>query len=151
MSTGGGNETTKLVATAIGAAVAGAAIGIAAMKLSEPKPKLAYHTPRIATVVFEDKMDVSEKELLMPHNHEEKMRRKIAARALVEEDNFHPRDSVTVRVPATSANMGPGCEYPCRGGSIALTLYTHISVSLTRLALLSLLSYHQIAVDTHFL
>ena len=51
--------------------------------------------------------------ILFPHNHEEKMRRTIAARALVEEDNFHPRDSVTVRVPATSANMGPGCT--CSG------------------------------------
>ena len=49
--------------------------------------------------------------ILFPHNHEEKMRRTIAARALVEEDNFHPRDSVTVRVPATSANMGPGCTF----------------------------------------
>jgi WD40 repeat protein len=50
------------------------------------------------------------KKLLFPHNHEEKMRRRIAARVAVEEDNYVPRDSVTVRVPATSANMGPGCK-----------------------------------------
>lgn len=118
MSSGGGNETTKLVVTALGAAVAGAALGIAALKLTEPKwnqhPQQqhydTYQIPRHSIVVAGDAaLDLSEG-LLMPHNHEEKMRRKIAARALVEEDNFHPRESVTVRVPATSANMGPGCK-----------------------------------------
>lgn len=99
--------------TAIGAAVAGAALGIAAMKLSEPKPKYAYHIPRTQarrSVLDTSEHDNTSTRLLMPHNHEEKMRRQIAARALVEEDNFLPRESVTVRVPATSANMGPGCE-----------------------------------------
>jgi len=48
--------------------------------------------------------------ILFPYNHEEKMRRRIAARVAVEEDNMTPRNSVTVRVPATSANVGPGCK-----------------------------------------
>jgi hypothetical protein len=49
--------------------------------------------------------------LLFPHNHEEKMRRRIATRYTIEEENNTPRQSVTVRVPATSANVGPGCKY----------------------------------------
>jgi hypothetical protein len=113
-STGGTNETTKLLMTALGAAIAGAALGIAAVKLSEPKPTYPHHVPRGRRSLLDtsehELSNASSSSLLMPHNHEEKMRRRIAARALVEEDNFHPRDSVTVRVPATSANMGPGCK-----------------------------------------
>lgn len=109
---GRNNDTTALVLTALGAAIAGAALGVAAVKFTEqnrPKEKLKYHVPqRQLSLIFTDD---SESGILLPHNHEEKMRRTIAARALVEEDNFHPRDSVTVRVPATSANMGPGCKY----------------------------------------
>ena len=48
--------------------------------------------------------------VLMPHQYEEKMRKRIAARVAVENENNLTRDSVTVRVPATSANVGPGCE-----------------------------------------
>jgi len=61
--------------------------------------------------------------VLMPHNYEEKMNRRI--RASVEEDNMVPRDSVTVRVPATSANVGPG--YDCIG--IAVDLWSEITIS----------------------
>jgi len=50
----------------------------------------------------------SSEALLLPHNHEEKMRRRIATRYTIEEENNQGRDSVTVRVPATSANVGPG-------------------------------------------
>jgi hypothetical protein len=53
----------------------------------------------------------SEASLLFPHNHEEKMRRRVATRYYIEEENNTPRDSVTVRVPATSANIGPGCKF----------------------------------------
>ena len=49
--------------------------------------------------------------VLFPHNHEEKMRRRIATRYTIEEENNLGRDSVTVRVPATSANVGPGCTF----------------------------------------
>ena len=52
----------------------------------------------------------STSDILFPHNYEEKMRRRIATRVSVEEENSTPRTSVTVRVPATSANVGPGCE-----------------------------------------
>jgi hypothetical protein len=112
------DTTISLVVTALGAAITGAALGIAAMKYLErsKKPReiqqLQYHIPqqhRNSLVFDESEHGASTKTILLPHNHEEKMRRQIAARALVEEDNFHPRDSVTVRVPATSANMGPGC------------------------------------------
>lgn len=111
---GRSNDTSTLVLTALGAAMAGAALGVAAVKFTEArappaKEKLKYHIPqRQHSLIFAQ--DESESGILLPHNHEEKMRRTIAARALVEEDNFHPRDSVTVRVPATSANMGPGCK-----------------------------------------
>ena len=52
----------------------------------------------------------SSEAMLFPHNHEEKMRRRIATRYTIEEENNLGRDSVTVRVPATSANVGPGCK-----------------------------------------
>jgi hypothetical protein len=113
--TGSSHETTKLIVTAVGAAITGAAIGIAVLKYTEKssqKEQLKYHIPKSqrSSLVFAQDESESGAKLLLPHNHEEKMRRTIAARALVEEDNFHPRDSVTVRVPATSANMGPGCK-----------------------------------------
>jgi hypothetical protein len=121
MSSSSHNDTTKLVLTAVGAALTGAAIAMAAMRYTEVTKKkdeyLQYHIPssqRNSLVFARDESESGggTQTILFPHNHEEKMRRTIAARALVEEDNFHPRDSVTVRVPATSANMGPGCTFP---------------------------------------
>ena len=46
---------------------------------------------------------------LFPHNHEEKMHRRIATQYQIEDESSFSRESVTVRVPATSANIGPGC------------------------------------------
>ncbi len=63
--------------------------------------------------------------VLMPHSHEERMRRRIAARMAVEDENSVPRTSVTVRVPASSANCGPG--YDCIG--LAVDLWTEVTVS----------------------
>ena len=63
--------------------------------------------------------------VLMPHSHEERMRRRIAARMAVEDENSVPRTSVTVRVPASSANCGPG--YDCVG--LAVDLWTEVTVS----------------------
>lgn len=111
------SENNKLIATAVGAAVAGAALAVAAMKLTENKrantpewePKII---PKASSYVFEDSLEDVEG-IVLPHNHEEKMRRRIAARVAVEEDNIQPRNSVTVRVPATSANVGPGCKSQC--------------------------------------
>jgi len=62
--------------------------------------------------------------ILFPHSHEEKMKRRIASRVAVEEDNMTPRNSVTVRVPATSANFGPG--YDCIG--MAVDLWSEVTI-----------------------
>ena len=105
------SENNKLIITAVGAAVAGAALAVTALKLiSEgkhaPEPKII---PNRSSYVFDDPLEDVEG-IVLPHNHEEKMRRRIAARVAVEEDNITPRRLVTVRVPATSANVGPGCK-----------------------------------------
>jgi hypothetical protein len=111
------SENTKLIATAAGAAIAGAALAMAAMKLAAPKEEEGPTLPRKMSFIYEEpgtsatEMLGSSSTLLFPHNHEDKMRRAIATRAAVDEENVTPRRSVTVRVPATSANMGPGCEY----------------------------------------
>jgi homoserine kinase len=110
------SENSKLMATAAGAAIAGAALAVAAMKMTASKEETFTSLQKNLSFIYEDKESSSDlvgggSKLLFPHNHEEKMRRKIATRAIVEEENLAPRRSVTVRVPATSANMGPGCEY----------------------------------------
>jgi homoserine kinase len=114
----------SLIATAVVAAAAGAAgaaLTYTAMKVNgkknernvpanDPtegrgrKPSLIIGDNRIVTDTRSDSG------ILFPHNHEEKMRRRVAARVSVEEENMTPRQSVTVRVPATSANVGPGCK-----------------------------------------
>jgi len=120
------DSNAKLIATAVGSALTGAALGVAAMKLMESKkqkddPQKEVNTisdrPVRRSFIYEDPITESYESsntTLFPHNHEEKMRRRIAARAAVEEDNLTPRSSVTVRVPATSANVGPGCKCTCK-------------------------------------
>ena len=114
----------KLVATAVGAAAAGAALAVAAMSMMEKKKDDKTNSgraPHISYIRNEDDVAqnqvglsrTSSEALLFPHNHEEKMRRRIASRYAIEEDNTAPRQSVTVRVPATSANVGPGCTSVC--------------------------------------
>jgi hypothetical protein len=141
-------EDGKLFATAIGAATAGAALAVAAMKMIESNKNdknggtsnftghesntnlLAYHPenqsrPIRTSVIMNDPSDLvgdgstssmgamkrePSESMLFPHNHEAKMRRRIATRYTIEEENNLGRDSVTVRVPATSANVGPGCK-----------------------------------------
>ena len=138
-------EDGKLLATAMGAATAGAALAVMAMKMIEsnnksngnggssesPNNLLAYHAddkrPIRTSVIMNDPSDLvgdgssssmvgmgmkreSSEAMLFPHNHEAKMRRRIATRYSIEEENHLGRDSVTVRVPATSANVGPGCK-----------------------------------------
>ena len=112
------NQNTKLLITAAGSAIAGGLAAVALMKFYGKKdddnsPRFDNHVPRRQSFqIFEDPEQMSESQkILYPFNHEEKMRLKVAARQAVEEDNSLPRNSVTVRVPATSANMGPGCEY----------------------------------------
>jgi homoserine kinase len=119
------SENNKLIITAVGAAVAGAALAVTCLKLSEkhrnvPEPK---YIPNRSSYVFDDPLD-DVGGIVLPHNHEEKMRRRIAARVAVEEDNITPRRLVTVRVPATSANVGPG--YDCIG--MAVDLWSEVTV-----------------------
>ena len=133
------SQDGKLLATAMGAATAGAALAVMAMKMIESNNKgkggnsksdnlLAYHPderPIRTSVIMNDPSDLvgdgssssmvsmkreSSEAMLFPHNHEAKMRRRIATRYSIEEENHLGRVSVTVRVPATSANVGPGCK-----------------------------------------
>lgn len=113
-------EMTRLILTAVGASFAGAALAIGVMSRvlnKKEQEQQDYNSftirKRSGSFIFEDpdKAATGSSGVLFPHNHEEKMRRLIAARAAVDEENSLPRQSVTVRVPATSANMGPGCEY----------------------------------------
>ncbi len=122
-----------LITTAIAAAAAGAAIAYTALKLNEKSSSSSSSSSSASSSKSTPLVDPSEGRIqrtsmiydngsslqdsradsgiLFPHNHEEKMRRRIAARVSVEEENMTPRQSVTVRVPATSANVGPGCEF----------------------------------------
>lgn len=139
------NDNGKLIATAIGAAAAGASLAVLAMKMIESNrnkdndnyylyypnkraidPKPHYTLQNDNSMLISDPSERSgsmstgpappglnrndSEQMLFPHNHEEKMRRRIATRYTIEEENNLPRSSVTVRVPATSANVGPGCK-----------------------------------------
>mmetsp|Transcript_38673 Transcript_38673/g.78881 ORF Transcript_38673/g.78881 Transcript_38673/m.78881 type:complete len:430 (-) Transcript_38673:442-1731(-) len=125
----------KLLTTAVAAAAAGAALAVAAMKMTEKggrdkKGKVsASEVPKRPSFIFADPdrevINTGSKAVLFPHNHEEKMKRRIATRVAVEEDNLTPRNSVTVKVPATSANFGPG--YDCIG--MAVDLWSEVTVS----------------------
>lgn len=117
----GQNETTRLVLTAIGASFAGAALALGVMSRflkqgsSDDNSEYSGRPRRSHSFIFEDPdsstfASTRSSGVLFPHNHEERMRRLVAARAAVEDENSLPRQSVTVRVPATSANMGPGCK-----------------------------------------
>jgi hypothetical protein len=117
-------DNTKLIATALGAAVTGAALAVVIMKMtrededdydqyqSTPNlpPTFVYGSSEALQEIGMSRHD-SEASLVFPHNHEEKMRRRVATRYYIEEENDTPRDSVTVRVPASSANIGPGCKF----------------------------------------
>lgn len=117
-------ENGKLIGVAAGAAAAGAALAVIAMKMTEDKksrggsvgpndfPRRTSHKPILMNDPEETSLrrNESENSILFPHQHEEKMRRRIATRYTIEEENNTPRNSVTVRVPATSANFGPGCK-----------------------------------------
>jgi hypothetical protein len=112
-------ENGKLIATAVGAAAAGAALAVIAMKMTESKDDDydQFRTKKKAVLMNDPDESIStlerrdsESSLIFPHNHEEKMRRRIATRYTIEEENNTPRQLVTVRVPASSANVGPGCK-----------------------------------------
>ena len=110
------SKNGTILATAIAAATAGAAITYTALKCTKKEEKVGgLRKGRVSkSALIYDNVNLDrntdKREILFPHNHEEKMKRRIAARVSVEEENMTPRQSVTVRVPATSANVGPGCE-----------------------------------------
>lgn len=114
-------DNAKLMATAVGAAAAGAALAVMAMKMvetsKETEKEASQYQPRTSVLMNDPTVTQSASlvrqdsgNLVFPHNHEERMRRRIATRYQIENENSSPRESVTVRVPATSANVGPGCE-----------------------------------------
>jgi hypothetical protein len=130
----GPNSADKqfIATVAAGSAVAGAAMAVAAMKLllknddnkrggSSEAAAHNLHNPNFPThssmTLFNDDQDDiaimarNDSKVILPHNHEEKMRRRVAQRVAVEQEHSTPRRSVTVKVPATSANFGPGCMY----------------------------------------
>lgn len=132
--TGASDSNGKLIVTAVGAAAAGAVLAVAAMTIMDGKRKssltdsISSGRPKRSSYIMNEPdnslnesftdgqsattmVRTDSKTLLFPHNHEEKMRRRIATRYTIEEENYLPRESVTVRVPATSANVGPGCTY----------------------------------------
>mmetsp|Transcript_16475 Transcript_16475/g.24730 ORF Transcript_16475/g.24730 Transcript_16475/m.24730 type:complete len:437 (-) Transcript_16475:37-1347(-) len=130
----------QLIATAIAAAAAGAAVAYAAIRSQDAAKSKSQSIgttyaktkgglspfPVKTSAIFDDGVDPRAKgDILFPHNHEEKMRRRIAQRVSVEEENKRRRQSVTVRVPATSANVGPG--YDCIG--MAVDLWSDITVT----------------------
>jgi homoserine kinase len=143
------DSTNTLIATAVTAAAAGAAITYTALKYQSssssnnnddrqknrtaaaredsppPKSSLIYDNSTAGDPNSSSIAKSGSNTVLFPHNHEEKMRRRIAARVSVEEENLTPRNSVTVRVPASSANVGPG--YDCIG--IAVDLWSEITVT----------------------
>ncbi|KAL7485094.1 hypothetical protein ACHAW6_010686 [Cyclotella cf. meneghiniana] len=132
MSSTNSNDTTKLAATAL---VAGGLGALVSYYLSErqrpsPSPRNALPPATRTSFIFHDAANdpapaTSDAAVLFPHSHEERMRRRIAARMSIEEENSQPRRSVTVRVPATSANCGPG--FDCIG--LAVDLWTEVTVS----------------------
>jgi len=142
------NDNTKLATTAILAGSLGAAISyyLLQKKLKSSSTNNNYSSSTDirhplnskTSFIFQDpeydigydinssiKSESNDTTVLMPHSHEERMRRRIAARMAVEDENSQPRQSVTVRVPASSANCGPG--YDCIG--LAVDLWTEVTVS----------------------
>ncbi len=136
------SDQVKLAATAVIAGGIGAALGYYFVNNGRKKSDSSYFANRTSltsssrqSFIFQDpeydlgattsSSSKADTTVLMPHSHEERMRRRIAARMAVEDENSQPRQSVTVRVPASSANCGPG--YDCIG--LAVDLWTEVTVS----------------------
>jgi hypothetical protein len=147
MASSQSNDHVKLAATAVIAGGIGAALGYYLVNNKKKKSSYGNMTSLSSSsrqsFIFQDpEYDLgaatgvgssnnisnsggtSDTTILMPHSHEERMRRRIAARMAVEDENSQPRQSVTVRVPASSANCGPG--YDCIG--LAVDLWTEVTV-----------------------
>ena len=101
-------DATKLAATALLSAGFGALISYGYYTFSkQPDRQQTSSVPATRTsFIFHDpsaepSQITSDATLLFPHSHEERMRRRIAARMTIEEENSQPRQSVTVRVPVS--------------------------------------------------
>mmetsp|Transcript_38200 Transcript_38200/g.44493 ORF Transcript_38200/g.44493 Transcript_38200/m.44493 type:complete len:447 (-) Transcript_38200:430-1770(-) len=140
----------KLIATAIGAGAFGALFTLATTWYINEKKQEKYNKSKSndderggitrnlskESYIFNDNerarhiregqlgRSTSSGTILFPHNHEDKMKKRILHRASVEQENRAPRKSVTVKVPASSANMGPG--YDCIG--CAVDLWSELTV-----------------------
>ncbi len=126
MSSNKSDKGLTTVAIAAGSAVVGAVLAVGAIKLMEKKgggdkaatklnqdrPSIVFSAgelhPTRSSYIFNDEQSIPT--ILLPHNHEEKMKMRISQRVAVEQEHSLPRRSVTVKVPATTANMGPGCK-----------------------------------------
>ena len=132
-----GSNNALLLGVTVAASIASVVATYTAMKFvrdketkakeAEEERKQRLGRPDRSALIYDDPTYESGP-ILYSHNHEEKMKRRIAARVAVEEDNKTPRNSVTVRVPATSANVGPGCEYLLK--KLFQWLTRHISIIL---------------------
>jgi hypothetical protein len=134
------NDSTKLIITALAAGGISAALTYYYSNRNNKKKgggpsqhrssSVLYPYAAAPSMIFQDEdvnidTSLASVDVLMPHSHEERMRRRIATRISVEEENSVPRTSVTVRVPASSANCGPG--YDCIG--LAVDLWTEVTVT----------------------
>jgi len=129
-----GSNNALLLGVTVAASIASVVATYTAMKFvreketkakeAEEERKQRLGRPDRSALIYDDPT-YEKGPILYSHNHEEKMKRRIAARVAVEEDNKTPRNSVTVRVPATSANVGPG--YDCIG--MAVDLWSEITVT----------------------
>lgn len=127
--------TTALVAGGVGAAVSyylvqrkgptGAASQSQSIERLNSRTSFIFQDPEYDMGGASTHATTNDTAVLLPHSHEERMRRRIASRIAVEDENLQSRQSVTVRVPATSANCGPG--YDCIG--LAVDLWTEVTVS----------------------
>lgn len=104
------NDATKLAATALLSAGLGALISYSYYSFSKQsdRQQTSSAVPSTRTsFIFHDpsaepsQITSSDATVLFPHSHEERMRRRIAARMTIEEENSQPRQSVTVRVPVS--------------------------------------------------
>eukprot|EP00590_Aulacoseira_subarctica_P006141 CAMPEP_0172417754 /NCGR_PEP_ID=MMETSP1064-20121228/4249_1 /TAXON_ID=202472 /ORGANISM="Aulacoseira subarctica , Strain CCAP 1002/5" /LENGTH=441 /DNA_ID=CAMNT_0013156251 /DNA_START=36 /DNA_END=1361 /DNA_ORIENTATION=- len=141
-SSNSADKGLTIVAAAAGSAVLGAAFAVAVMKMMELStekqktrdknvksgpfsfPATHEQPTRTTSFIFNEDRPVGRSTILFPHNHEEKMKMRISQRVAVEQENSLPRRSVTVKVPATTANMGPG--YDTLG--MAVDLWNEITV-----------------------
>jgi hypothetical protein len=94
-------NNTKLAATALLSAGLGALLTYHLSQRRRPSQSQPINTR--ASFIFHDPgsepTHSPDAAVLFPYSHEERMRRRIAARMTIEEENSQPRQSVTVRVP----------------------------------------------------